>query len=72
MKIGSKAPVILRGRNVTATAVEKSIKSMITKYGFEMVRYVTNRVIAKEVAKRKLEREIQFREKELDALKRKK
>lgn len=71
MKIGNKAPVILRGRNKEATAIEKSIKAMIKKYGFTMVRFVTNRILEKEVAKRKLEKEIQVRERELEALKRK-
>ena len=71
MKIGNHAPRVIRGRNREATAIEKSVKAMIQKYGVELVRYVSNRIVAKELEKKKLAREIRSKEAELEALKKK-
>lgn len=72
MKVGKKASTKVRGRNREATAVEKSIKSMIKKHGLELVRYVTTKIIKQEVEKVQLEREIKQKERELETLKKKK
>ena len=69
MKISSKAHSSIRGRHKEAIVVEQSIKGLLNKYGFELTRYVSNRLLEKETAKRKLEREIATREKELSKLK---
>lgn len=71
MKISSKASRVIRGRNREATFIDKSIKTMIQKYGVELVRYVSNRIITKELEKKKLAREIKDREAELENLKKK-
>jgi len=71
MKIGNKAPLSVRGRNKEATAIEQSVKALIKKYGLEIVRFVSNKVIGKEVAKKKLKCEIAEKERELNRLKKK-
>lgn len=72
MKIGNKAPSSVRGRNREATAVEKSVKSMIRKYGFDLVRYVSWKIIQTEVEKMHLAKVIQTKESELEILRKKK
>lgn len=60
-----------KGKNREATAINKIIKTLIKKHGVELVRYVSNRIINKELDKKKLEREIRSKENELDKLRNK-
>ena len=55
-----------------STAVERSLNQLISKYSFELVRYVTNRIIETEVVKRKLEQKIRDAEQKLAELKQEK
>jgi len=55
-----------------STAVERSLNQLISKYSFELVRYVTNRIIETEVVKRKLEQKMRDAEQKLAELKQEK
>jgi len=72
MKISNRAPVALRGRSKEATAVEHSVRALMKRYGVELVRYVSHKLIEAEVAKVKLREDISQKEWELEQLKRKK
>jgi len=58
-----------KNRNVEATAIEKSVKTLIQKYGFDLVRYVSLRMIEARVAEKRLKKEIEKKEAELAELK---
>lgn len=72
VKINNKAPMSIRGKSKEATAVEQSINALIKKYGLDIVRFVSNRILRDETEKKRLEREITQKERELEALRRKK
>lgn len=55
-----------------ATAIEKSIKLMIKKHGYGLVRYVASRIFEKIVAEEKLLKTIQEKEEELEELRKQK
>jgi len=55
-----------------ATAVERSLNQLIGRYGFDLVRYVANRMFETETEKRKLEKKIHDAEQKLIELKQQK
>jgi hypothetical protein len=52
--------------------IERSVKSMISKYGVPLVKYVTGKLLERERQKLKLKRTITEKERELAELKRQK
>jgi len=60
-----------KNRNVEATAIEKSVNSLIQKYEFDLVRYVSQRIFERLAAEKRLKKEIQTKQAELDALRQK-
>ena len=68
MKVGSGAPSEVEGRHREATDCNKVIHGLIRKYGYEMVRYVTGRVIEGERRKRALNLQIREARKDLKKL----
>jgi len=59
-----------KGKNKEATVIERSMKYLLRKYGFNLVSYVTTRILTKERDKIKLMNDIASKEKELAKLKR--
>ncbi len=61
-----------REKYAGARNFEKVVNRYLSKYGYKVVFYVVNRILTKEKEKIKLEKDIQFAEGRLEALKAKK
>ena len=70
MKVGRGAPAEVKGRHREATDCNKVARSLMKKYGYEMVRYVTGRLLNDEREKRALNKQIMDAKKELVKLER--
>ncbi len=58
-----------REKYLQAKLIEKTVKNYLSKYGYELVFHVVNRLLTKEKEKRNLEKEIQQAEAKLLKLK---
>ena len=56
------------GRSKEATMIERSLKSLIKKYGVDIVKHVSNRIFAKDLRERKLTNEIKIAKEKLEEL----
>ena len=68
MKVGRGAPAEVKGRHREATDCAKVVNGLIKKYGYELTRYVSSKLLEGEREKRRLQREVTEAKKQLRKL----